>query len=136
MVGMTRLYSQTARLTGRTTSLINSLKDGDRVCCATTDEARHLERMCKLHGLQVTVITLPVRDAHRIFEKGTSQGRTFFDHTWVERYYMAAVERAQDEIDQLQRESSGLSEAHERTRAHAQELARWREFFPTDRKGL
>jgi hypothetical protein len=62
MVGMTRLYSQTARQTGRTTSLIESLKDGDRVCCATTEEARHLKRMCRDRGLQVTVITLPGPD--------------------------------------------------------------------------
>jgi glutamine cyclotransferase len=122
---MTRLYSQTARQTGRTTSLIESLKDGDRVCCATTEEARHLKRMCRDRGLQVTVITLPIRDAHRIFERGTSQGRTIFDHTWVERYYMAAVERAQDEIDQLQREASGWGAAHEKTRAQAREMARW-----------
>ena len=52
-------------------------------------------------------------------------GRTIFDHGWVERFYAAAIERAADTIDHLQREASGFGEAHRETARQAEEIARW-----------
>lgn len=123
--GAARVYFQSARRTGRTTSLLESLKDGDRVCCATGAEAQHLERQCRERGLQVQVITLPPNLAYSIFDRGTPEGRTIFDHGWVERYYMGALEHARAELDHLQREASGFGSAHIETRAMARELANW-----------
>lgn len=133
--GAARVYFQSARRTGRTTALLDNLKDGDRVCCATSDEARHLERQCKERGLQVQVITLPINAAHAIFERGTPEGRTIFDHGWVERYYLEALENARATIDHLQREASGFGAPHIETRAMARELANWGPPMDTDKKG-
>ncbi|MGN8004139.1 hypothetical protein ACTJKQ_13205 [Acidovorax sp. 22279] len=128
--GAARVYFQSARRTGRTTALLDGLKDGDRVCCATGDEARHLERQCRERGLQVQVFTLPPNQAFQVFDRGTPQGRTIFDHGWVELYYLAALENARAELDHLQRQASGFGAAHFETRAKARELANWG--FPSD----
>lgn len=123
--GAARVYFQSARRTGRTTALLDGLKDGDRVCCATSAEARDLERQCKERGLKVQVFTLPPNRALQVFDRGTPQGRTIFDHGWVELYYLAALENARTELDHLQREASGFGAAHFETRAMARELANW-----------
>lgn len=117
---------QSARRTGRTTSLVESVKDGDRICFASSDEARRVERLLKERGVQVACIVVDPKSLHDIFEQGTSQGRTIFDHDWVEQYYLAAIEKASFNIDQLQKNASGYGEAHRETRRRAEEVARWR----------
>jgi hypothetical protein len=63
-----------------------------------------------------------------VFEFGTPQGRTIFDHTWVEQQYMAAIARTMQEIDHLEREASGYGEAHRETARKAEEILKWRQF--------
>lgn len=117
---------RSARGTGRSTSLVDSVMDGDRICFASSDEARRVERLLKERGVQVACIVVDPKSPHDIFEKGTSQGRTIFDHDWVEQYYLAAIEKASFNIDQLQKNASGYGEAHRETRRRAEEVARWR----------
>lgn len=133
--GAARVYFQSARRTGRTTALLDGLKNGDRVVCATGAEAKHLERQCRERGVQVQVITLPTNLAYSIFDRSTPNGRTIFDHGWVERYYMGALENARAELDHLQREASGFGAAHIETRAMARELANWGPPVDTSQKG-
>jgi hypothetical protein len=125
MKGAALIYFQASRRTGRTTSLLNSLKKGDRVCCARPAEAERLRRQCKQRGLDVEVVTLPPHHVDDVRRLGTSQGRTIFDHMWVEQFYMNAVERAQHDIDYLEQQLSGYGEPHRETRRCAEELARW-----------
>lgn len=126
MQSMARVYAQSARRTGRTTSLLESLKDGDRVVFIDSREADRIRRLCKERGLDVECIVLPPEQPHRLLERGMSSGRTLFDHSWVERYYIHAMERCQEEIDHWQRESSGWGEAHVQTRHQAEQIAKWR----------
>lgn len=126
MRGMHEVYTQSARQTGRSTSLLDSLKDGDRVVCLVPQEARRLEGLARERGLKVEFVTCPVGDAQRLFEHGTPQGRTIFDHTWVEAYYLRRLEDAERDIDRLQKELSGWSEAHRQTQRAAREIMRWR----------
>lgn len=126
MRGMAMTYINTACRTGRTTSLIESLKDGDRVLCMTAREAKRIERLCRERDLQVTTIVVPVRDPQKAFWAGTAQGRAIFDHTWIEQYYLAALEHATSEIDMLQQQLSGYGTAHIETKRKALELAKWR----------
>lgn len=122
-----RIYFQSSRRTGRTTSLLESLKDGDRVIFCEPREAQRFERLCKERGIKVTCLVLPPQDPHRIQELGTSagDGRTLFDHTWVERHYLAAIEQTAREIDVWQKHLSGFGEAHRATRRAAEEFSRW-----------
>ena len=125
MRGMAQVYALSARRTGRTTSLVESLKNGDRIVCATEPERRHLQMLCRERNLEVGVIIVAPRDPQRLFERGTSTGRTIFDHGWVEAYYQAAIERCNSDIDHLQTQASGWGEAHEETRRRAIEISKW-----------
>lgn len=126
MYGMARMYCQSARRTGRTTSLVESVKDGDRIVFTNSKEAEHVRRLCLERGVQVEVMIAEPHQQERVFERGTPEGRTLFDHSWVEQYYLNAIERAQREIDHLERQASGYGEAHRETTRRAKELATWR----------
>jgi hypothetical protein len=126
--GAAAVYMCSARRTGRTTSLLESLKPGDRVCYSTQEAARELERRIRERRLEgVTVIVRDPQRAPDIFTRsGPSKGRTLFDHSWVEQYYLRAIEQCMRDIDHLQRESSGFGTPHIETRLQADELSRWR----------
>ena len=127
MKAMVRVYIQGARQSGRTTSLLESLKDGDRIVCAMPAHAKDLKRRCRergLHWVDVVVIE-PKRAQDELFHHPTSPGRTVFDHAWVELYYQHVLERAAADIDFLQRETSGFGTAHIETREEARQLQRW-----------
>lgn len=123
--GAARVYFQSARRTGRTTSLVESLKDGDRVVFRSHSEAEHVLHMCKDRGVNVECIVIDPEDPSKLFERNTSEGRTLFDHTWVEQYYFNVIAKAQRDIDYIERETSGYGAAHLETRRRAVELAKW-----------
>lgn len=124
VIGATEVYFRSARQTGRTTSLLNSLKDGDRIVTVNQRQAENLRRQLKLRGLAVTVVVLDVANP-KPFEYGTPEGRTLLDHTWVEARYAHILEREASNIDELQKAMSGWQQAHEETRQRAIELAKW-----------
>lgn len=126
MASMARTYSQSARRTGRTTSLVESMKDGDRIVFHERAEAKRVERLCMERGVQVECIVVDPKDPARLLERGTNQGRTLFDHGWVEAYYQQAIASAAVHIDNLERMASGYGEAHRETRRRAEEIAKWR----------
>lgn len=126
MQGMAHVYFQSSRRTGRTISLIESMKDGDRIVFADSKEADRVRRLCLERGVQVECVVIAPKSPGRVFECGTPMGRTVFDHTWVELYYIEAIERAQREVDHLQQQASGYGEAHRETNCQAEELAKWR----------
>jgi hypothetical protein len=121
----TMMYAQSARRTGRTTSLIESVKDGDRICFSSHQEARHVKALCADRGVRVECVVVSPSHPEQLLDLGTAQGRTLMDHSWVEQYYIAAIERAQAEIDQFEARLSGYGVAHRETRRRAIELAKW-----------
>jgi len=125
IAGAARIYSHSARQTGRTTAMLDAAKDGDRILCLNAKEADRLRRLLRDRGLEVEVIVVPTRDPGAAFSRGTPTGRSIFDHSWVEQHYMEAIERARKDIDHLQTELSGWGAAHEKTRAQAAEIMKW-----------
>tara|TARA_R110002124_G_scaffold190189_1_gene357461 strand:+ start:493 stop:909 length:417 start_codon:yes stop_codon:yes gene_type:complete len=126
IIGAARVYFQSARRTGRTSALLESLQPGDRVVCLTTQQAQHLRQRIKEQDIDATVIVVPTEKPERIFEQSTSIGRTIFDHVWVEQYYLNQLQRAACDIDSLQRQSSGYGQPHLETKLAAVELVKWR----------
>lgn len=120
------IYSRSSRGSGRTISLVESVKDGDRICFSTWQEAERVNRLLSERGVKVECIVIDPNRPESLMHRGTSQGRTIFDHSWVEQFYANAVERAQKEIDELERQTSGYGEAHRETRRSAEEISRWR----------
>ena len=122
--GAARVYFQSARQTGRSTNLINSLKPGDRVCFHDSKTAHWFRNKLHDRGIEgVTCIVVPVSEPDRIFREGTSQGRTIFDHVWLEKYFDGHIERMMKEIKYLEEQSSGYGEAHLKMKQQAKELA-------------
>jgi len=106
--GAANIYCHSARQTGRTTSLVESVKDGDRIVFSDGREAERVRRLCMDRGVKVDCLVINPRTPERVFESGTPEGRTIFDHSWVEQYYMQAIDRAAQDIDHLERQASGL----------------------------
>lgn len=125
VLGAVNIYFQSARRTGRTTALLESLKPGDRIVFAESKHADLMRRMLKERDLDVECIVIPPNIPEKLFEHPTSQGRTIFDHCWLEQFYLSNLERMTRDIDHLQTQSSGYGEAHIRTRLAAQEMAKW-----------
>lgn len=124
--GAVRIYTHSARRTGRTTSLVESLKDGDRVVFVNRKEADHTNRLCLERGVKIECLVIDPKNPRLAFDHGTSQGRTLFDHSWVEQFYLRTIEQAREDIDYFQRELSGFGAAHIETRLRAEEIAKWR----------
>lgn len=126
MQGIAHIYFRSARQTGRTTSLVESVKDGDRIIFANSAEANRVRRLCKERDVQVECVVVAPETPERVFELGTPPGRTLFDHSWVEQRYLVAIERVGNEIDYIEKQASGYGEAHRETRRCAEEIAKWR----------
>jgi len=126
--GAVNIYLQTARRSGRTTSLLGNLKDGDRVYFANQNECKHFQNQCRARKLNIECVVIPVREPNRVFERPPSQGRAIFSHDWIEQLYKQRIEQTQNHIDQLERESSGTGEAHHETRIKAETLMKWQPY--------
>jgi hypothetical protein len=114
--GMLQTYENTARRTGRTTSLIESLRDGDRVVVENQAVKRHIVDLLQERGLKVDVIIVDPRKFSTLFQQPPSKGRTLFEHTWVYERYKFMLEETAADIDKWQRETSGYGTAHIETR--------------------
>jgi hypothetical protein len=107
--------------TGRTTQLLDSLEDGDRVVCHSEEYADKLLKLAKQRGVTILTEALDPTALH-IHDLGTSQKRTVLDHTVLEKYYRHRIEVAMREVRMFEREWSGYGEVHERTLRQAESL--------------
>ncbi len=112
-------YINDARRTGRTDLLVSLVNDGDRVHFTCTNHARNFTQRCKDVGKSVETVVSNPRTPEDVFRKGSSQGRVWFDHCWIEEHYRWLLERAGFGLNQLARESGGYGDAHRRTREQA-----------------
>lgn len=113
--GALRIYFHTARHTGRTRAMLNSVKDGDRIIFSNSIEAKRVQRMLKERGLEVTCMTLSPFDLQSVYAH-KPQGRTIFDHTWVELFYEHAISNAQKLLDQMETQLSTVPEPRPMTK--------------------
>ncbi|WP_288081619.1 hypothetical protein [Pseudomonas sp.] len=125
MKGVARCHFQASRGTEPTTYLLQSLKDGDRVSCVSSKEAERVTRMFRERKVGAQVIAIDPDMPERISERGTPKGRTIFDESWIEQYYIHVLEAAAKEIDRFQPEASGIGAAHVETREAGREAGRW-----------
>jgi hypothetical protein len=123
--GMTFAYFQQSRRTGRTMSIVESVKDGDRIVFTNRLEAKRVERLCKERGVKIRCIVVSPFNPTGLMRDGISHGRTIFDHDWVKEFYFNAIHRAEKELDTLERETSGYGVKHRETKRQAEENQRW-----------
>lgn len=123
--GAVMIYFQSARATGRTTMMLEMLKNGDRIVFYNSREADRVKRLLRERNLNVECIIAPPDNLDRLFEHGTSQGRTVFDHTWIERFWLRQIKLTTKDIDFMQERLSGYGEPHRKTARSAAEIAKW-----------
>jgi len=123
MKAVTNIYFQSSRCSGRTNSMIENLKNGDRVLFTNNAEAKRVHRLAKDRGLDIDCIVSPIEK--NPLENGTSQCMSVLDHSWVEDYYRDALLRADKDIEFFNKQLSGYGEEHEQTKRTAQEIAKW-----------
>ena len=126
VVGAAEVYFRASRGTGRTTSLVESVKDGDRVVFLNARDVREFERLIKDRRVPVRCTIVSPSDPHAIFERGGQpKGRTIFDHRWLEEFYLVGLRRIVAEVDRIERETSGATEVHRETRRAARVASLW-----------
>lgn len=123
--GAFRVAMQASRQTGRTTLLVESVKYGDRIIFSNSQEAARVKQRLNKRGINVDCIVIESKETHKLLGLGTSQGRTIFDHSWVEQTYLDAILSARYRVDTFEERLSGYGVAHRRTRKQAEELIKW-----------
>lgn len=108
-------YMLLARQTGRTTLMINRVNDGDQIIFADRKEAERVRNLLKQIGKKVACHTIPPTKAHFVVEYKYNKGKTFFDHTWIEQYYLDCINRSEQYLDHLQQLIRGEKNADEKT---------------------
>jgi hypothetical protein len=110
-----RDYFGQERRTGRTTAMLEALRDGDMVVFLTHEEMRRVVRLAQIKGVKITGIVVPTWNPHSVRDHPAPEGRTVFDHSWIEAYYAQEIKSARGLIDRLQ-SSNGIGQAHTKTR--------------------
>ena len=109
------------RQTGRTTRLIESVKDGDRIIAASGHAARHMAALLKQRGVNVSIEVIDPLNQYKLYKLGTAQGRTIFDHTWVEIFYQQAISNAADQMTEMEGRLTGFDWRHRETQEKARQ---------------
>jgi hypothetical protein len=130
--GAVGIYFAASRRTGRTTSLVESVKDGDCVVFTDSRMGKHFKDLCRDRGVTVEIVVVDPKRPEGLFEhdglKGFN-GRTILDHHWVEEFYRHEIDRLLTLIDRFERETSGYGEAHRETKRRALEIRKFDGFF-------
>lgn len=117
------------RQTGRTTSLVESLKTGDRVVCLNRNQALNIERLCREREVKITTVVVGERrieEALHGLSTLSDDGRTVLDHAVVEEMYAGAITSTTQYIDSAEKSLSGYGADHRATRRQAEEMVKWR----------
>lgn len=107
MKALLRTYFQSARASGRTHSLVESVQPGDRIIFLDEKDAKHVHRLLRQIGkVDVECLVCRPSDTHKLMSYPRPRGRALFDHRWIESWYTHTIEHAVKEIDEMQREFS------------------------------
>lgn len=114
-----------SRATGRTTRMLEQLKDGDRVVLTSENMAQHIRPLLKEMGKDVELVVCPPSNPGKLFERPPSKAYTHFDHDWVDEFYRLALARAGDDLMRLARDTSGDGVAYAEARLTARRLGQY-----------
>lgn len=101
------IYFHLAEQTGRTTNLVESVQDGDRVVFADARDAKRVSLLCKERGVTIEPLVVSPERMYEISSYGTAQGRLIFDHVWLEAYYLLVMESAMGKLLSMKQNGSG-----------------------------
>jgi hypothetical protein len=98
-----RIFEMSSRGSGRTARLVERVTDEDQIITPTREASDYIRHRLRDAGKKTRVFTIPV---DRFKPEYSANGRTFFDHTWIEQYMLQSICRAEDDIEAMQRAMS------------------------------
>ena len=99
-----KLFEASSRGSGRTSRLVERVTDEDQIVAPTREVSDYIRHRLKDAGKKTRVFTIPVDRFNP--EHRAPNGRTFFDHTWIEQYIRQSICRAEDDLEAMQRAMS------------------------------
>lgn len=124
------LYEASSRGTGRTTRMVERLRDDDQVVCRSAKEAERIRRLLKDAGKSTKVVS--VQHASDLYDRTQrAKGRTYFDHDWVHQYFVDAVKDAEDNLRRHADRLSGRAEDRSTEQRNPMNIQR-RNKFPVE----
>ena len=124
LISATRIYFNCSRNSGRTTSLVESLKEGDRVVFTNVREAERVLRLAKQRGVSITYLVNNPKEPGDFLRNSEMPGRTIFDHSWVENFYLNRLKEAESDVGSLAGRLSGFL-AEGNTKPETMRDAKW-----------
>lgn len=100
-------YYNSARGTGRTTYLLNKVKNDDVVIFVDLMQANYFEKLAKSKGIDVVCRVIDSNDYPSVefqnkLRSIRSKGNTYFDHVWFEKFYKQSMIDAIKQIEYMQ----------------------------------
>lgn len=104
-----KMYQQSSRATGRTTHLLNMVRDGDVVLFETRQHADTFKRELRHKRGRTDVKCIVVKDVKSFvisdddaeYLMGYNEGEILFDHVLIERLYEVAIHQVQDRMESI-----------------------------------
>lgn len=104
-------YYNSARATGRTTYLLNKVKNGDVVIFVDLMQANYFEKLAKSKGIDIICRIIDPDDYPSVefqnkLRSVRSKGNTYFDHVWIEKFYKNYMIDAIRQLEYMQMDLS------------------------------
>ena len=95
-----RMYELGARRSGRTTRMVEQVREGETVVCLNEQHARNVRQALQEKGLRdIRVTTCAPNMGNFISTTAGNSGRIHLDHCWVHEWYSAAIIAATRELE-------------------------------------
>lgn len=103
MKAMINVYMISGRQSGRTTAMIERLKDGDRVGFMNQREAERVKRLCLEQGKKIEVIVFNSNPRHGLgaITHGKPGTKLLFNHDVIEALYQDSINQTQQMIEEF-----------------------------------
>lgn len=102
-----------ARRTGRTSLLVDNVRDGDTVVFTNEREAKRVAEMVKARGKTIKTLVASPTYLHRLMQGPPARERFVFDHSWLEEAYTNAIHETALALDSISRHMSARESEQE-----------------------
>lgn len=125
--GAIRVFMTCARGTGRSEALVSSLKKGDMVVCHNPQETKRLVNICRDRKIEgVKIITCTKDKLHYLHQHPRPEGRLIFDHSWIESFYINAIEGAERDLGYIAKQFGREEKEEQPIEFKRLEESKWR----------
>ncbi len=104
LLGMFDVYRRMSRRSGRTTRMLEQVKEDCLIIVLTDQDRILLQRQMKALGKEATVVAVDVVGPHPGLLRGRQYSQVLLDHAWVEEYFRRDILVANSFLSALEQE--------------------------------